>query len=63
MCIEQEIAMEQATALLQDSMMDVQLASQAAANPEALSPEHTPRVSCICADADRRAEEVSTLAR
>jgi len=61
--VGQDLALEQAAALLDESIMDVHLASQAAANPHALNLEEAPRVSCMCADADRRAEEVSALTR
>lgn len=43
--------------------MDVKLASQACASSLALDLEHAPRVSCLCAETDRRAQEVSELAR
>lgn len=61
--VGQDLAMEQAAALLDESIMDVHLASQAAANLHALNLEEAPRVSCMCADADRRAEDVSALIR
>ncbi|BDA46140.1 hypothetical protein COCOBI_08-2320 [Coccomyxa sp. Obi] len=59
----QERARNQATLLLEQCVLDVQLASQACASSLALDLEHAPRVSCLCAEADRRAQEVSVLAR
>ncbi|CAL8462279.1 g1810 [Coccomyxa elongata] len=59
----QERARNQAILLLEQCKLDVKLAPQACASSLALDLEHAPRVSCLCAETDRRAQEVSELAR
>lgn len=54
------LGVEQATPLIQGTINHVQLATEAAADPQVVSSEGAPR---LCAAADQRAHEVSELAR
>lgn len=57
------VAIQQAVALLEDVLVDLHLASAAASDPISQGILQVRLVSEACADADKRAEQVSGLAR